>query len=182
MMPSSVYNGHKVIRAGCKKPSPFLKSQQQLLAEMVVNLTKAGRIPKAVDIGCGNGRNSDYVKGLGFETLSFDRRPDYGYPIDLETQDLPVFTSTVNLVLVQYVLMFIHPEKLPRVLDKIFSICDTPAYILVEVFNAKDSHFSSLKVLEFLMNHLADMVVKDSGFKVYKRAKYRMLIGTKNLG
>jgi hypothetical protein len=100
-------------------------------------------MPRAVDVGCGNGRNSKFMAGLGFEVISFDRKPDYGHQIELGERELPVFPGTANVVLLQYVLMFLeHGSGMtPRykVIMQSLGMCGFPGAIVVELAAVKSS-------------------------------------------
>ena len=124
MTPISTHDGRLVVRGGDRSgPSPYLKSLKETLDVAFTRINSHSGTPKALDLGCGNGKNSEWLKGLGYEVLSFDQKPDYGYPIVLGRKPLPVFSDSVNVFLLQYVLMFLEPGEIEHLVTEILRFC-----------------------------------------------------------
>ena len=113
----------KIVRSPHSAPTPYLKSLSGLFGKIINNrgcIWGHKEVIKVVDLGCGNGRNSKYLESLFFNVLSFDKQDDYGYLLYLEKQSIPIFGGEVNIFLLQYVLMFIHPDYLKKKVIDIF--------------------------------------------------------------
>ena len=155
MTPISRHNGLPVVRHSSSQPTPFLVAQQHRLLCIAVNcMLKKDRRPRAVDLGCGNGRNSEYLKSLSFDVLSFDRKPDYGCQFELGEKDLPVPNGTVNVVLLQYVMMFLPcgsgMSPFSRVIQQTVKMMTSPSMAVVELADVKNSLFHG--------KHLSDLL------------------------
>ena len=138
MTPVSIHEGRKVVRHSSRSPSPFLVKTTPHLNQVVDMCKSNGNKPRAVDIGCGGGRQSIFLKSLGFEVLSFDRKPDYGYAIELEERPIPVFSGTVNVIVVSYVLMFLRSFNIDDVISQSVKMATAPSLIIVEMADVKN--------------------------------------------
>lgn len=82
------------VRCNTDKVSPYLSKHLNVLK-------KHGRV---LDVGCGNGRNSQFMLRRGHEVDAFDAHPDYGKRLNL--LDPPELVGEYDIVLFQYVWMF----------------------------------------------------------------------------
>lgn len=141
MSPVRRHNGKLVVRTGCNRESPFLRSVLPILTGMA--FTQSKRVfpykPAALDLGCGSGRNGKFLEEAGFEVLSFDRcPPDRGHALDLEmASDLPVFTGSVDVVLFQFVAMFLSDGALNMINHEITRVASPHCLAVVEVAAVK---------------------------------------------
>lgn len=69
------------VRCNRRTPSPFVR----------LAVSKQEHYPLALDLGCGNGRNSRHLLESGYSVMAFDKFADqYGEELDLGRQPLPV--------------------------------------------------------------------------------------------
>jgi len=134
--PISRHNGSLVVRTGCKRESPFLRSVLPILTGVAFEKSKntISYRPTVLDLGCGSGRNGKFLEEAGFEVLSFDRCPDHGHALDLSKEEsLPVFTASVDVVLFQFVAMFLDKGTLNMVMHEIHRVASPCCLAVVEV-------------------------------------------------
>jgi SAM-dependent methyltransferase len=98
-----------------------------------------GEPRRCLDVGCGNGRNSRYMESLGFEVVSLDWSPEYGLKYDLRQGALPVFAGTVDVVLLNYVLMFMPGDERDALVAAVAKALSPMGVAVVEFFHAKQS-------------------------------------------
>lgn len=121
----------KAIRCNNDRPTPYLKKSIHKLS-----LAEGNTV---IDLGCGNGRNSRYLRSLGFNVFSFDRKPDFGQELDLARQKIPKVPNP-NLIICNYVLCFMKPEERTHLANEINRISEAGCFLIVELYNAKTSH------------------------------------------
>jgi len=91
-----------------------------------------------LDIGCGNGRNSDYMRGLGYEVDSIDMVADYEHSIQTILGDESLPDKEYDIILANYSLMFFDSyERLIIMLD-MFACSKVGTVIVIEMYPAKD--------------------------------------------
>lgn len=171
MTPVRRVDGKSVVRSGNVKPSPFVMEHVDVISDMSRMLYRKTR---ALDLGCGNGRNSECLKSLGVEVISLDHAPDYGIKFDLENHVLPVFNHSVDVVLMNYVLMFLSEQARVRLVDKVCQALAPTGIVLVEFFNAKDSYAPSVKMAHEMCRQTAEWFGRH-GMVVQKNSKMRFL-------
>ena len=174
MTPITSHNGLKVVRHSSTEPSPFLVEAEPLLKSIVAACRTDNVIPRAVDIGCGAGRQSHFLEGLGFEVLAFDRKPDYGYPIELGERPLPVYSSVVNVVVMSYVLMFLDENALSKVISQCIGMTSYPSAIIIELADIKNGlrHGDDL----VLLLDSIERATRVAGFGIAVRRKLHLLV------
>ena len=151
MSPIQSHKGKLVVRHSSMAPSPYLKSLSPFLKDIRSFCLSHNKMATAVDVGCGNGRNSTALMGMGYEVISFDRQPDYGYPIELGEKEMPIFNGSANIVLLQYILMFLKDDgsgtaPIYRVIQQAFDMCGYPGAIVVELCPVKNSLYSAAEL------------------------------------
>jgi SAM-dependent methyltransferase len=92
------------IRCGRKTPSPYLKNNVKLLP-------KEGKV---LDIGCGNGRNSIFMKEKGYVVTSVDMVEDFGNKNIIGEDPLP--SDKYDIILDNYILMFLDKKERKQVI------------------------------------------------------------------
>ena len=172
MSPVYKHEGKTVVRTNCSNPTPFLRALEPNLRTLMSILY---RKPRALDIGCGFGRNSEYVRTMGYEVQSLDQHPDYhrGIKWDLSNQ-IPVFSKSVELVLLQYVLMFLPGDDRDRLVRQALNVCGVPGMIVVEMYPAKDSFMDKSDIAQFLKEFT--QLAYDNGFRVAKKDSSRIAV------
>lgn len=131
---------------GARRATPFLREKLGYLQMP----TERGCL---VDLACGNGRNSEYAKALGYaEVVSLDMQPDYpGAQSWKAGQRIPRRAGTVDVVLCQYMLMFLSDQEIAEVLDEVHRVLKPGGYLLVELQEVKRGRAVRLRrVLEYL--------------------------------
>lgn len=125
---------------GITTPTPYIKKHLPLL-----DVPKAGLV---IDLGCGNLRNSLYVKSLGFQKLMpMDKAGDFGLKIDLGTEKLPLEDNLVNLVLCNYLLCFMSPNERKHICQEINRVAAPGCHIIVELYPAKNGYKYDTKMI-----------------------------------
>ena len=80
------------------------------------------------------------MKSKGFDVLSMDMANDYGYKITLGVDRFPLFRNSVDIVLANYVFMFLTDKETARVLKEIKRVAKSGCKLVVELYPAKDSY------------------------------------------
>jgi SAM-dependent methyltransferase len=106
----------------------------------------AGRALRVLDIGCGNGRNSEWLRAQGHSVLSLDMCPGNNSPtkkVVLGHTKLPVKDNWAQVILMNYVLMFLNDverEQLYMEIARVSARAYPGCLAVVEMYPAKDSH------------------------------------------
>ena len=129
-------NDRWCVRCGKEDGTPYLKNHWEKLFKFT-----PPQLANVVDIGCGNGRNSEFVKSKGVKNIvSLDMAGDYGCKCVFDNSPLPLFSNTVDTVLANYSLMFLSRKERKRVVKDIKKSATKHCAIMVELYPAKDSH------------------------------------------
>jgi len=174
MTPITHHQGKLVVRTNCDRPTPFLRSLNWHIDMLVHECRCKGQIPRAVDIGCGAGRQSRFLAKAGFEVLAFDRLPDFGYHIELENSPIPVFSKVANAVVLSYVLMFLENEARTKVISQAFSIASDQSIVVVELADVKNGNIHHVELVQ-LLDSIENMA-RSCLFKVILRRKYHLAV------
>lgn len=113
-------------RCTTRKPSPYLFEHWPIIADHLFNAKRQMFRLKVVDLGGGNGRNLELVKDrtqTPYTTL-LDKEGDYGVRHDLVWPSLPFTDGFADLVLFNYVSMFVV-GALPRILREVNRIASS---------------------------------------------------------
>lgn len=92
---------------------------------------------RVLDVGCGNGRNSHYMKSLGYSVTSIDMVGDFGTSIVLGHDKLPA--GKFDIILANYVLMFLNKKEQTKLLRQIEKCASAGCVFVVEMYPAKDA-------------------------------------------
>jgi len=122
------------VRCGRKTVTPYLAKNYKYLIGTDRTLT-------VVDLGCGNGRNSNFMRKQGHQVFSFDMVADYrhGIATELGRKPLPIKVPA-NIILCNYVLMFLDEKERKQVIKDIKRIAAPNCKIVVQLYPAKDSY------------------------------------------
>lgn len=146
-MSRSYMNDRWCVRCSRTDMTPFLKSS---LPKIMALLTEAGTAADAayvIDIGCGNGRNLTALQGRGFK-----REHMHGYDMCPSARDIrlmlgrdsfPAIDGSTDLILANYVLMFLNDMELMQVFNEINRVAKPGALLVIELYPAKDSRIKS---------------------------------------
>lgn len=137
---SKILIGSKVsVRCGKHTPTPYLRANchNMLAPGMIINNAVV------VDLGCGNGRNSRYLcntLGVPRNLYALDIHTDYGDKCDIGSDYLPIRDGEANIILANYVLMFLKESELRHVLAETTRISARYCRLMIEMYWAKSSY------------------------------------------
>jgi tellurite methyltransferase len=124
------------------EPTPYLKKNVKLFPER----------GKVLDIGCGNGRNSKYMIELGYDVIAVDMAPpDFGVKLVLGEDPLP--SGEYDIILANYVLMFLTQIERKLVIEDIKSRSKEGTILMIEMYPAKDGY---KYIFEDIVNEFED--------------------------
>lgn len=151
------------VRCGRTSPCPYLVKNVNLFNN---DFTKK---KMALDCGCGNGRNTNYLKSLGFKNImSLDMAGDFGTKLVLGKDNIPADSMSARLILCNYIFMFLDDKEGEKLFRQINSIADVGCVLFVELYPAKDSYLKTKEdVLEFQKRLYNDFV-----YEGWKKMKY----------
>jgi len=150
------------VRCNRKDPTPYLKKNVHLFVEDRCNETcRFGDWQglHVLDIGCGNGRNMDAMKRIGFRHIvGFDMAGDVGHAFTLGQKPLPIFENTVDIVLANYVFMFLSSDERKQLISDIQKAACPDCTIMVELYPAKDSEAPTESTMVKLQKEVFDQL------------------------
>jgi len=149
-------NGKWCVRCGKDVPTPYLRKNTKLFPEK-------GQV---LDIGCGNGRNSRYMMELGYAVDPIDMVNDFGIKCVLGKDPLP--NKKYDIILANYILMFLDSGTRKRVMSEIHSRAKENATLMIEMYPAKDAH-------EYDFDSMVDYFL-NSGWNKIRRSKDRCVL------
>jgi len=176
MTPITHPNGKLVVRTNCDRPTPFLRSLEKSLLQLRDGYQRDGLEPKAIDVGCGKGRNSLYMESLGFQVKSYDHHADFPGAIecDLSCQPIPVMQVSQSVILLQFVLMFFKVERRFELAIEALRDCAMPGMVVVELQEVKSGKMNRDQIDKFIKWFIAESDVR--GFKVLKKSMGKVAV------
>lgn len=147
-MTKKYLNGRWCVRCNRKDCTPYLRDNIKLFP-------KSGL---CLDIGCGNGRNSKFMKEKGYDVISLDMVSDYGKEHILGKDLFP--RASYDIILANYVLMFLNEKERHFVIKEIKKNSKVGTFLMVEMYPAKDSFSYDINVI--ITNFLNWKVVRKS--------------------
>jgi len=147
-------NNKWCVRCGRKTPTPYLRDNYKLLFNMN-NQDSDGRA-SVMDIGCGNGRNSEFMKKNGHYVYPFDMANDYGEKIALGKDKIPMIGKHIDIILCNYVMMFLSRTERKQVIKEIKRVAGGKCTIMVELYPAKDSNAKTKEEMIKLQKEIFD--------------------------
>lgn len=130
------------------KPSPILKK--------FINKIPASN---ALDVGCGQGRNSFYLASLGFKVIAIDKEKEgisklKKYIEQKNIKNIKAKTADINdfnfkggnasIILAIHSLDFLKLSNVKRVIEKIKKSIKSKGYIIISVFSTKEPAYPKI--------------------------------------
>lgn len=153
-------NGKWCVRCGKDVPTPYLKKNTKLFPEK----------GKVLDIGCGNGRNSRYMMGLGYKVDPIDMANDFGVKCVLGKDPLP--NKKYDILLANYILMFLDGDVRFKVMGEMHSRAKKNSILMMEMYPAKDAY-------EYNFNNMVDYFLNKGWIKI-RKSKDRCILEKTN--
>lgn len=166
-----------------KEKSAFGKPSKEV-EDIVKYLKKDAKI---LDVGCGDGRNSLYLAGLGFRVDAFDisvnaiNKIDYlkkRSNLNIKTYRCDVmdfeYKYKYDLIIIHGVLQFIKKEKQPKTIELLKRWTNTNGYHIITVFTDEEPAPPDLKdimVGAFKNEEIKDYY-KDWRIKMFRNYKF----------
>ena len=145
-------NDRWCVRCGKTDPTPYLRDNWWTLIPhqrcgLYVPEKVAIPMCTVLDIGCGNGRNLKFMREMGFgrvggaKCIGCDMAK--GCPgavmMTLGQDRLPADDKSVDIILCNYLLMFLRDFERQQVIGEIKRVASKHCAIMVELYPAKDS-------------------------------------------
>ena len=159
-------NDRWCVRCGKKTATPYLAKNFDLLSK------GKEKHSLVVDIGCGNGRNTEFCKAMGYKnTIACDMAGDFDAKVMLGHDKLPTENNSADIILANYILMFLDKNELDFTIDEIKRIAKSGTRIIFESYGAKDSFYPSDEKSAELTNYVFEKL----GWKKIRKAKERFI-------
>ena len=158
------------VRCNRTSPCPYLRNNIKLFNNDYV------KEKLVLDCGCGNGRNTNYLKSLGFKNiLSLDMAGDFGTKCILGKDKIPAKTDSVSLILSNYVMMFLDKDERKKLFMEIIRVATKGCYLMLELYPAKDSYFKTIEeILDFQKRLYNDFMLR--GWKKNKYSQQKFIL------
>lgn len=122
------------VRHHSRDATPFLRKNFKRFCQ---DIPKGAAV---ADLGCGNMRNSDYLRTLGYNSVyAFDRSTDVGIQADL-THGIPMASGIAGIILCQYVLCFLNSTERRILICEMCRIATEGCVLFVELYPAKKGY------------------------------------------
>ncbi len=134
---------------------------------------------KVADIGAGHFRNLKLFQELGFENLYALDKDDTDNPLNVNLKQfikhdiergIPLNDKQFDLVLCNYVLMFIDPSKTNEVLDNLMRI--TRGFLIIETYPKKHKNYKITHYKEYNFTRIAKQIEDNPDFELLQVRKY----------
>ena len=144
-------NDKYCVRCNRTTPCPYLKSNYDKIMSEAVEAYSCGKYSSiecgypieqvsVLDVGCGNGRNSKFMKKKGHTVTSLDMVNDYGTKCILGKGKMPVKSKSMDIILCNYLLMFLDDKERDNVIKEFQRVARKHCIIMLELYPAKDSY------------------------------------------
>jgi len=132
-------NDKYCVRCGRKEVCPYLRDNMDALIGEWIDWEWGTKL-HVMDIGCGNGRNSEFMKNQGHKVVSVDMVDDYGVKAILGKDKLPVKDGSIDVILCNYLMMFLSPKERNQLIKEIKRVAGKNCIIMLELYPAKDCY------------------------------------------
>jgi len=160
------------VRCGKEDPTPYLSKKLDVISPDVERRENM----VVIDIGCGNGRNTNYMKEQGFGHIySYDMAGDFGEEMTIGRDSFPLGMSAVDIVLANYIMMFLDTWESSHTMNEIDRVTKPGGYVMFELYAAKDSYYPTKEKLLDLQQQLREYL-EGKGWEVvhYVQEKFIM--------
>jgi len=166
-------NDKYCVRCGRKTPCPYLKNNyDKMMKDMIFRLPLRPPLQcKVLDVGCGNGRNSQFMKERGHDVTSLDMVNDYGIKCMLGKDKMPVKDNSIEIILSNYSMMFLDDKERNNVIKDIKRVAKKNCIIMLELYPAKDCYAKTEKDMLKMQKDIFDKL----GWKKIKYSKGRFI-------
>jgi hypothetical protein len=131
---------------------------------------------KAMDLGCGNGRNTRFLKAKGLEATDVDaEHQDPRRRVVLGKDRLPTEDHTVDLMLLNYVTMFLGEQALEHLALEIGRTARKGCLLVTETYPARTSLCKDDRDCETRTTMLRRMLLTRQDWQVLHKAKNRQV-------
>ena len=156
-------NDKYCVRCGRKTACPYLRDNYDLITKNQKNL-------KVIDVGCGNGRNSEFMKQKGHQVVSVDMVNDYGNTAILGQDKLTVKDKSIDIILCNYLMMFLSPKERNQLISEFHRISRNNCIIMLELYPAKDCYAKT----DEAMIKMQEQIFKKLGWNKirYRKGKF----------
>lgn len=161
------------VRCTKLSPTPFLK---KWLERLVYRGLVRG-LDNVLDLGCGNGRNLRYLQDKGYKVTGIDMVGDIGMKVMLGHEKLPFKAETFEVILLNYVLMFLDKAERCQLYHEIDLVAKNNCVLFVEMYPAKDGHATTEEACEWMLGEMQNLLGKQWG--VYQKSKLRRILWLK---
>ena len=166
-MRKKMANNKVSVRIETPRPSPFIRNNLRLL------IPKNCDKKSVLDIGCGNGRNMNYLGKYASVCVGVDINPTYPNSVysDVGKDYLPIPYMGWDLILVNYVFMFLDAKERRHLITEIQRVSSDICKIVVELYPAQNSKIKNDEEMIKLQNYL----MKKLGWEILKSNKGRFI-------
>ena len=155
-MRKKLANNKLSVRINIDTPTPYIKNNLKLLVPSDCHKEMFPVYLKILDIGCGNGRNMKYLNKYASVCIGLDMNPTCPNSelFNIGKDQLPTTNIGWDLILVNYVFMFLSPKERKQLINQIKKVAGTDCKIVVELYPAKDSYISNDEEMIKMQNDL----------------------------
>ena len=161
------------VRYSNPNPSPFLKTWLDKLEKRGL----VGFLDKVLDLGCGGGRNINYMRAKGYPAFAVDMVGDVGIKCLLGHEALPFSPATFRIILLNYVLMFLDKAERAQLIQQIGVVAGAGCKLFVEMYPAKEGYAKTEEACEQLLDEMQGLL--GSSWQVYQKSKLRRIFWLK---
>jgi len=149
----------KLVRLNNKTPSPYLRKHWKQLLPAFCGPEDC----RVVDLGCGNGRNSRFLKSkrfnyplfVDFYSLDVDpKQYSEAQACRLGKDKLPVHTDRIQVFLANYLFMFLNGKGRRKLIWQIKRLAEEDSRIMVELYASKNSYATTPEDIANLQREL----------------------------
>ena len=146
-------NDRYCVRCNRHTATPYLRKHWNKLTPDIANA-------QIVDLGCGNGRNSNFLLEQGARwVLGVDMAADKrNNSLILGESALPVDSDTIDVFLANYIFMFLSPTERLQLIGEIKRTAHADATLMCELYPAKDSEAKTEEEMLELQKELFDQL------------------------